>query len=713
MTGDSWDWRVTSKDALRFGRDAFGRSKVGRRVSLLFIGCALLPICCLAVVAYVQVTGELRDAGQRRLAQVAKTAGVEIFDKLIGLDAELDLLGGALGPDSEGWSSLPVTLRDRFTSRFAGLAVVPANQPPRPIFGVTPSYTEPTGAAAEHLRAGRSALTVTAGDSGSPRIVLARLLDPKVHRGMLIAEVDRNFLFSDDLAPPQIDLAVVGSELPLFSSLPAEEARELYAHRPGSVSSTGRFDWTGGEQTYAASFWSVPMTFNFLVPGWTVVATQANEEVLAPIRDARVSFTLIALLSLWLVMLLSISQVRRYLVPLQQLTENTARVGRGDFDGHLDIRSGDEFEEVAASFNTMSTQLKRHFETLSARGELDRAVLSSLEVPEIVGRVLDWLPRLIDADAFAVIVIDRSPGRPARAFARTREGIVMPARDGVSITPARSAELTGGSGWVHVTRSQGGPAYLSVLGGLHWTTCTLLPIVSSNQLVGVLAIADQAQRQRSEEHLQLVRQLADQLGVALSNASLVEALDRLNVGTLKALARTVDAKSPWTAGHSQRVTDSATEIGRAMGLADDDLDRVARGSLLHDIGKIAVPSSILNKAGRLTDEEFAMMKQHPTIGARILEPIPDYDRLIPVVLQHHERFDGSGYPAGLAGEGISLDARIVAVADVYDALTSERPYRKAMEQAIARCIIVEGRGSEFDPVVVDAFLGLPTQTRAA
>ena len=225
-------------------------------------------------------------------------------------------------------------------------------------------------------------------------------------------------------------------------------------------------------------------------------------------------------------------------------------------------------------------------------------------------------------------------------------------------------------------------------------------------------MADSAQ-DRPDEDLRLARQLADQMGVALANASLVATLDRLNVGTLMALARTVDAKSPWTAGHSQRVTDIASAIARTMGFSPSDLDRLARGSLLHDIGKIAVPSSILNKPGKLTPEEFTVMQQHPVVGARILEPIPDYDRLIPVVLQHHERFDGRGYPAGLSGEMISLDARIVAVADVFDALTSERPYRKALDEDAAMRIIVNGRASEFDPAVVDAFLRLPTRTHAA
>jgi putative nucleotidyltransferase with HDIG domain len=362
----------------------------------------------------------------------------------------------------------------------------------------------------------------------------------------------------------------------------------------------------------------------------------------------------------------------------------------------------------------MSSQLKRQFETLAARGELDRAVLSSLEIPEIVGRVLDWLPRLISGDAFAVIVLDRAPNGPARAYTRTAHGgIVSPVAVPISISAAEATELTSADGWLSLSSSGDRPGYLSVLGNPSWTTCTLLPIESSGQLAGVLVLADHEQHQRSDDDLQLARQLANQLGVALSNASLVEALDRLNVGTLMALARTVDAKSPWTAGHSQRVTDLASEIGRVMGLSASHLDRLARATLLHDIGKIAVPSSILNKPGRLTPEEFAVMQQHPVVGARILDPIPDYDRLIPVVLQHHERFDGSGYPAGLAGDEISLDARIVAVADVFDALTSERPYRHALDDSAALGIIMDGRGNAFDPSVVDAFLQILKRSKAA
>ncbi|MGH7423764.1 MAG: HD-GYP domain-containing protein, partial [Candidatus Methylomirabilales bacterium] len=210
----------------------------------------------------------------------------------------------------------------------------------------------------------------------------------------------------------------------------------------------------------------------------------------------------------------------------------------------------------------------------------------------------------------------------------------------------------------------------------------------------------------SQEDLTQARQLADQVAVALSNARLIEELDQLNWGTLNALARTIDAKSPWTAGHSERVTELALKIGRKLELGSKELEALHRGGLLHDIGKIGIPAVILDKAGRLTEQEALIMREHPRKGARILEPIPAYAEVIPIVLQHHEWFDGTGYPDGLAGEAISLGGRIFAVADVYDALTSDRPYRAGLGRERAIESIEQGAGRQFDPRVVEAFLAV-------
>jgi putative nucleotidyltransferase with HDIG domain len=183
-------------------------------------------------------------------------------------------------------------------------------------------------------------------------------------------------------------------------------------------------------------------------------------------------------------------------------------------------------------------------------------------------------------------------------------------------------------------------------------------------------------------------------------------LKALQLGTLEALARAIDAKSSWTAGHSQRVTVLGVRIAEEMGLPASSVEEMRAGGLLHDIGKLGVPGRILDKPGALTDEEFAIMKQHPEMGARILAPLTPYAAVIPIVMEHHERFDGSGYPRGLAGEQISLGGRIFAVADVFDAMSSDRPYRRAHTTSEVVAYVAGQSGRMFDPVVVAAFLRL-------
>jgi putative nucleotidyltransferase with HDIG domain len=143
-----------------------------------------------------------------------------------------------------------------------------------------------------------------------------------------------------------------------------------------------------------------------------------------------------------------------------------------------------------------------------------------------------------------------------------------------------------------------------------------------------------------------------------------------------------------------------------MGWADRQVETLFRGGLLHDIGKIGIPLAILDKPGKLTDEEYAKVKDHSAIGAKILEPIKAYADIIPMVIQHHERYDGKGYPSGLAGQAIDINARILAVADVYDALISSRPYRQGWIEDKVITLLKNEAGRQFDPQVVEAFLGI-------
>jgi putative nucleotidyltransferase with HDIG domain len=186
-------------------------------------------------------------------------------------------------------------------------------------------------------------------------------------------------------------------------------------------------------------------------------------------------------------------------------------------------------------------------------------------------------------------------------------------------------------------------------------------------------------------------------------AQLVAELKHLPFGTLTGL---IDAKSHWTAGHSTRATHWAVKIARAMGVSERELEIIYRGGLAHDIGKIAVPAAIIDKPGKLTLRERQQMREHVRIGARIMEPIPGYSECMSIILQHHEWVDGSGYPEGLAGDEISLHARILAVADCYDAMISDRPYRPGMPPERVEEMLAEGIGKQFDAQAVETFLNL-------
>jgi len=177
--------------------------------------------------------------------------------------------------------------------------------------------------------------------------------------------------------------------------------------------------------------------------------------------------------------------------------------------------------------------------------------------------------------------------------------------------------------------------------------------------------------------------------------------------TLEALATALDARDAETLGHSVRVGAYTLAVARRMGVTEPDLTDIYRGALLHDVGKIGVPDAILRKPGKLTAAEWYEMRKHPEIGARMLQGIRFLEGALPIVLCHQERWDGKGYPARLQGEAIPLGARIFAVVDTLDAMTSDRPYRKALPYRRARAEIVQFSGTQFDPAVVETFLTIP------
>nr|MDA8189028.1 HD domain-containing protein [Dehalococcoidales bacterium] len=230
-----------------------------------------------------------------------------------------------------------------------------------------------------------------------------------------------------------------------------------------------------------------------------------------------------------------------------------------------------------------------------------------------------------------------------------------------------------------------------------------LPLAVGDEVVGALDIAFKEPHTFSENDLTVLETFAELAAAGIHSAQLNEQVHSNYLSTIAALVATVEAKDPYTKGHSEAVRALAMTIGSQMGLSDDDLKTLELAALFHDIGKIGIPENLLGKNGPLTADEWQLVKRHPALAENILKHVPKLAETIPIVRSHHERFDGKGYPDGLSAT-IPRLAAIIAVADAYDAMTSDRPYRKAMTKEYAVAQVRAGSESQFDPAVVDAFL---------
>jgi putative nucleotidyltransferase with HDIG domain len=233
-----------------------------------------------------------------------------------------------------------------------------------------------------------------------------------------------------------------------------------------------------------------------------------------------------------------------------------------------------------------------------------------------------------------------------------------------------------------------------------------VPLQRQDETLGCLFGLDKATGVFDSVDAKLLNSISNEAAIYLENAMLFEDVHDLMMGLLHSLTSAVDAKDAYTCGHSERVALISRALAQRAGLTDQQVQRIYMAGLLHDVGKIGVPEAVLQKAGKLTDEEFDLIKKHPEIGARILRDVKQVQDIIPGVLYHHERYDGRGYPAKLAGEDIPLMGRIICLADCFDAMTSSRTYRKALPLENALEEIRRNAGTQFDPRLAETFLSI-------
>ena len=233
----------------------------------------------------------------------------------------------------------------------------------------------------------------------------------------------------------------------------------------------------------------------------------------------------------------------------------------------------------------------------------------------------------------------------------------------------------------------------------------IAPLSHKERTIGVVVIIfEEDQDFIRQQTLKLLYILAGFFSLAIQNAYLFNDLKRSYLDIIRAITNSIEARDPYTKGHSHRVGQIARAIAKELDWSDDEIELIDWGGILHDMGKIGINDAVLNKPGKLNEEEYKAIKLHPSIGAQMVKGISFLEPVVPYILEHHERFDGKGYPQGLAGENISIKGRVLAVADVFDAVTTDRAYHKALDPEVAfKEVIVKNALSQFDPKIVDAF----------
>lgn len=349
------------------------------------------------------------------------------------------------------------------------------------------------------------------------------------------------------------------------------------------------------------------------------------------------------------------------------------------------------------------TRRCRQLETLS---DLAALVTSSLDTREIRKRAIEAATTVADAETGSLLLLDQDTGE---LFFEVALG-----DHAAAIREIRLAPGQGIAGWVAqkgeavvINDTQSDPRFFKgadAKSSFKTRNMICVPVRTKDRIIGVLQAINKNEGAFDELDRDGLAALANQVAVAIENANLYRELKEAFHETAAALAETIEKRDPYTGGHTHRVMKYSLAIGRTMGMSPSELEDLKLAAILHDIGKIGIRDSILLKNDRLDREELATMNMHAQFGADILSHVKKLQTVIPGVRGHHEKLDGKGYPDGLSGEAVPLIARIIAVADTFDAMTTDRPYRKALSTETAVAELRKCSGTQFDGALVEHFV---------
>jgi HD-GYP domain-containing protein (c-di-GMP phosphodiesterase class II) len=358
-------------------------------------------------------------------------------------------------------------------------------------------------------------------------------------------------------------------------------------------------------------------------------------------------------------------------------------------------------------------KIKNQLNQLAALHAIDLAITTGADLSQTLPMILENIQRYLEIDAASVLLLNQQT-----------ECLEFAAGYGFRTAALQHTNLQAGEGLaghalqnrriVHVPNLKNRKTGLlrsTVFSSENFITYYAIPLIVKGQALGVFEIFHRSPLSADQDWVNFLTTLAGQAAIAIDSAIMSKNLQRSNVEltlaydkTIDGWSRALDLRDKETEDHTRRVTELTMRLAQRMGIPNEELIHIRRGATLHDIGKVAMPDEILFKHGPLTEEEWGIMRRHPLIAAEILKPIAYLAPALPIPCFHHEKWNGSGYPKGLAGETIPLAARLFAFADVYDALTSDRPYRRAWSKADALEYIHINSATHFDPQIVPLFI---------
>ncbi len=401
----------------------------------------------------------------------------------------------------------------------------------------------------------------------------------------------------------------------------------------------------------------------------------------------------------------------RYVVgPLHNVVDVANAIASGDFTRQFTYTASDEIGDMVRSFNIMTRSLVRKVDQLASLNQAGHAFSSHLSLDQLALTIRENVREHVRPAEIGLFTVDPDAIESGQALveslkpshqidelkdsvAEQMSALAVRAADSEQLCMANEggAQIRSADAWM-VDRP------VRALG---------LPLFSEGHAIGALTvISDRPGDSFIRDDVEFLKTLASHVGVAARNAQLYRSLEISYLDTVAALAAAVDAKDAYTRGHSERVMRNSVHLARAVGLIKPEVEMIRYAALLHDVGKIGLPTHILSTKGKLTDEEFDLVKQHPVIGYEIVKPITFLRAALDGIRFHHERWDGRGYPDGIGGEEIPFMARLLALADTWDAMAHDRFYRRARSPEEIVTEFQECSGTQFDPDLVSTAVAI-------